>query len=45
VNVLARLLEPPLPAPVEPPAHLQLLDERAANVNRYDRLRETDPAS
>jgi hypothetical protein len=45
VNVLARLLEPALPAPVEPPAHLQWLDEPAANVNRYDRLRETDHAS
>ena len=45
VNVLARLLEPALPTPIDTPAHLQLRDEPAANVNRYDQLRETDHAS
>ena len=45
LNVLARLLEPALPAPLDTPAHLQLTDEPVADVNRYDRLREVDHAS
>jgi transposase len=45
LNVLARLLEPALPPPVDTPAHLQLIDEPVANVNRYDALREVDHAS
>jgi len=43
--VLARLLEPALPAPLDTPAHLQLTDEAVADVNRYDRLREVDHAA
>jgi hypothetical protein len=45
LNVLARLLEPALPAPVDAPAHLRLRDEPVANVNRYDKLRGVDHAS
>jgi len=45
LNVLARLLEPALPAPLDTPAHLQLTDEPVADVNRYDRLREGVHAS
>ncbi len=45
LNVLARLLEPALPAPLDTPAHLQLTDEPVADVNRYDRLREVNHAS
>jgi hypothetical protein len=45
LNVLARLLEPALPAPVDTPEHLQLEAEPAANVSRYDGLREVDHAS
>ena len=45
LNVLARLLEPALPPPVQTPAHLRLTDEPAANVNRYDKLRGVDHAS
>ena len=45
LNVLARLLEPALPAPLDTPAHLQLTDEAVADVNRYDRLREVDHAA
>ena len=45
LNVLARLLEPALPPPAQTPAHLQLMDEPVANVNRYDALREVGHAS
>ena len=45
LNVLARLLEPTLPPPVDTPARLQLDDEPVSNVNRYDGLREVDHAS
>ena len=45
LNVLARLLEPVLPAPVDTPEHLVLEAEPVANVSRYDRLREVDHAS
>jgi transposase len=45
LNVLARLLEPALPPPVDVPTHLRLADEPVANVNRYDGLREVDHAS
>jgi transposase len=45
LNVLARLLEPALPPPVETPIPLQLMDEPVANVSRYDALREVDHAS
>jgi hypothetical protein len=45
LNVLARLLAPALPSPVEAPAHLRLSDEPIANVNRYDALRGVDHAS
>lgn len=45
LNVLARLLEPALPPPAETPAHLQLMDEPVANVNRYDALRGVGHAS
>jgi len=45
VNVLARLLEPALPPPVDTPAHLRLSDEPVANVNRYDKLRGVDHTS
>ena len=34
LEVLARLLEPTLPPPVETPTHLQLMDEPVANVSR-----------
>ena len=45
LNVLARLLEPALPPPMDTPARLQLSDEPIANVDRYDALREADHAS
>ena len=45
LNVLARLLEPALPPPAQTLAHLQLMDEPVANVNRYDALREVGHAS
>ena len=45
LNVLARLLEPTLPALVDTPEHLQLDAEPVANVSRYDGLREVDHAS
>jgi hypothetical protein len=45
LNVLARLLAPALPSPVDVPTHLRLADEPGANVNRYDRLREVDHTS
>ena len=45
LNVLARLLEPTLPALVDTPEHLQLDAEPVANVSRYDGLRELDHAS
>lgn len=45
LNVLARLLEPALPPPVETPSHLRLSDEPVANVNRYDKLRGVGHAS
>jgi len=45
LNVLARLLEPALPPPMDTPARLQLNDEPLANVDRYDALREADHAS
>ena len=41
LNLLARLLEPALPVPIETPPHLLLTAEPVANVGRYDRLRET----
>jgi hypothetical protein len=44
LNVLARLLEPALPPPVETPSHLRLTDEPAADVNRYDKLRGANHA-
>jgi hypothetical protein len=43
--VLARLLEPALPPPVDAPARLRLKDEPVANVNRYDELQGVDHAS
>ena len=45
LNVLARLLEPALPAPIDTPGHLALEAEPVANVSRYDGLREVDHAS
>ena len=45
LNVLARLLEPALPAPIETPGHLALEAEPVANVSRYDGLRAVDQAS
>ena len=39
-NVLGRLLEGPLPAPLEPPPALALVNEPVANTQRYDNLRE-----
>lgn len=39
LNLLSRLLESDAPPPIEPPAHLSLLEEPEANVNRYDHLR------
>ena len=45
LNVLARLLEPSLPTPMDIPSSLQLNDEPLANVDRYDGLREVDHAS
>lgn len=38
-NCLHRLLQPPLPAPVKPPAMLRLIEEPMANPTRYDDLR------
>ena len=45
LNLLARLVEPQVPAPVETPPRLQLADEPVANVGRYDRLRGVGHAS
>ena len=45
LNLLARLLEPALPAPIDTPGHLALEAEPVANVSRYDGLREVDQAS
>ena len=45
LNLLARLVEPASPAPIETPPRLQLADEPVANVGRYDRLREVGHAS
>ena len=45
LNVLARLLEPALPAPSDTPGHLALEAEPVANVSRYDGLRAVDHAS
>lgn len=41
-NVLGRLLEGPLPAPLEPPPALALVSEPVANTQRYDDLRENN---
>jgi len=45
VNVLGRLLEPPMPAPIDAPQALKLAIEPQANVGRYDGLRSTDHAA
>ena len=45
LNLLARLVEPQVPAPIETPPRLQLTDEPVANVGRYDRLRGVGHAS
>jgi len=45
LNVLARLLEPAVPAPVDTPTRLRLNDEPVANVGRYDGLREVGHAN
>jgi transposase len=45
LNLLARLVEPEVPAPIETPPRLQLADEPEANVGRYDRLRGVGHAS
>ena len=39
-NVLGRLIEGPLPAPLDPPPALALVNEPVANTERYDDLRE-----
>ena len=39
LNLLSRLLEADAPPPIDTPAHLTLLEEPKANVNRYDHLR------
>ncbi len=39
-NVLGRLIEGPLPGPLEPPSALALVNEPVANTQRYDNLRE-----
>ncbi|MGE0371010.1 MAG: IS21 family transposase [Gammaproteobacteria bacterium] len=45
LNLLARLVEPAAPAPIETPPRLKLMDEPVANVGRYDRLRGVGHAS
>lgn len=45
LNLLARLVEPQVPAPIETPPRLQLVDEPVANVGRYERLRGVGHAS
>jgi transposase len=45
LNLLGRLLEPPLPAPIDAPQALSLAIEPQANVSRYDDLRSTDHAA
>lgn len=40
LNCLSRLQEEPRPAPLAPPAPLQLVNEPLANTARYDALRE-----
>ena len=41
-NVLGRLLEGPLPEPLDPPPVLVLVNEPIANTQRYDDLRENN---
>jgi len=41
-NVLGRLLEGPLPEPLDPPPALVLVNEPMANTQRYDDLRENN---
>jgi hypothetical protein len=45
LNLLGRLVEPSPPAPVATPTALALTIAPAANVSRYDRLREAQDAS
>jgi hypothetical protein len=44
LNLLGRLVELPAPAPVPTPEALELTIAPAANVSRYDRLREAPDA-
>lgn len=39
LNILGRLIEEPIPGPVEPPSGLMLEVEPEPNVSRYDELR------
>ena len=39
LNCLHRLLQPPAPQPIQPPARLKLVEEPLADPNRYDNLR------
>jgi hypothetical protein len=39
ISLLSRLLEADVPPSIDTPAHLTLLEEPKANVNRYDHLR------
>ena len=45
INCLNRLLEVPLPAPLNPPKALNLAEEPQPNTQRYDHLREKHHAS
>jgi hypothetical protein len=45
LNLLARLVESPMPRPVTSPPGLVLGIEPQANVTRYDSLRESDHAA
>ena len=40
LNLLGRLIAPPLPAPIQAPQNLLLNTEPKADVTRYDTLRE-----
>jgi len=44
LNLLGRLLEPPLPAPIDAPQALKLQIEPEANLARYDHLRSEHAA-
>ncbi|MFT4613545.1 MAG: hypothetical protein ACI9NT_000686 [Bacteroidia bacterium] len=40
-NVLGRLIEGPLPAPLEPPPAFALVNQPETSTQRYDNLRES----